>query len=79
MNAPLGREVGLTMDAMRPLRAGDYLVSAATGRTWLVTSSRFVQRGPNAGRRQRVRAVVVPHDHPEPGDRTIHFEWQRHR
>lgn len=79
MSAPLGREVGLTMNTTMRLLAGDYLVSAATGRTWLITSGRTVQRGPNAGRRQRVRAVVVPHDHPEPGDRIIHFEWQRRR
>lgn len=47
MNAPLGREVGLTMDAMRPLRAGDYLVSAATGRTWLDSRAARIARGDN--------------------------------
>lgn len=76
MTAPIGREVSLTMDGFGRIVEGDYLVQVTTRRTYLVTAARVVSRGPNAGRRQRLRAVVVPEDHPEPGDRVLEFVWR---
>ncbi len=75
--APLGRAVGLTLDTSARIRQGDYLRSETTRRTYLVDQVRTVTRGPNAGSRQRIRAVVVSEDHPEPGDKVFPFTWYR--
>lgn len=78
MGAPIGAEVGLYLDAMRvTLQVGDYVRSASTGRTYLIVKARVQERGIHAGRRQHLRAVIVPEDHPEPDDRVLEFVWYR--
>ncbi|MCV2395933.1 hypothetical protein OEB99_16580 [Actinotalea sp. M2MS4P-6] len=77
MTAPLGVEVGMTLDTTARIREADYVRSATSGRTYLVTRVHTVSKGPNAGQRQRLRAVVVPEDHPEPGDQVFEFTWYR--
>jgi len=75
VTVPVGREVSLTWDYTDPIEPGDYLQIVKTGRTYLVTDAKPVTRGPNAGTRWRLRAVVVPPDHPEPDDRVIPSAW----
>lgn len=79
MAAPLGAEVGLYWDSSARIRPGDYLRSVATGRTYLIRDARTVTRGPNAGIRQRLRAVVVPEDHPGPEDHVFPIAWYPRR
>jgi len=75
MSAPLGAEVGLFYDSSARVLVGEYLRSVSTGRTYLITAARPVLRGPNAGTRQMLRCVVVPQDHPEPGDTVRPIAW----
>jgi hypothetical protein len=55
--APPGAEVGLYVDAVRQLEAGD-LVLTETGRAYRVVAVRVQQRGKRTGR-QHLRVVVL--------------------
>jgi hypothetical protein len=76
MTAPIGTQVGMWMETDVPIMPGDFLVSDHSGRTYLVDSSRPVKRGPNAGRRTRLRVTVVDPSTPQPGDEVHAFEWK---
>ena len=55
--APPGAEVGLYVDAVRQLEAGD-LVTTESGRAYRVVSVRVQERGKRVGR-QHLRVVVL--------------------
>lgn len=84
MSARIGAEVGLYLDSAKQINPGDAVVSASTGRSYLVTACREQTRGAHVGR-QHLRAVVFAStdDLPADPDRAvIPFLWYarpRHR
>lgn len=74
---PPGSEVGLYYDAERRVLIGDEIVTATTGRRYLVLAVRIQMRGEHEGR-QHLRCVVLADDHerdPDSGVHTVH--WYR--
>lgn len=68
-------EVGITYDSDEIPGAGDFLRSVSTGRTWLITSVKTTQSGPNAGIRHRLRCVQVAFETPDATDMVHPLHW----
>lgn len=70
-----GREVGLYLDTRMPLDVGDEVVTAKTGRRYLVVKIRVQQRGVHVGRKH-LRCVVLAPDAPrDPDSRVVRISW----
>jgi hypothetical protein len=78
VQAPEGREVGLTYDTSAEVWPGDALVTG-TGRVYLVTDARQVrQRSAPAGqRRWRLRALVTRLEHLPDDTVILPLHWYR--
>ena len=74
MTAPIGAEVGIHVDLVDQVVAGDAIVTQ-TGRTYLVVSCRRQQRGIHAGR-QHLRCLVA--ESPPPAGVRVHrIRWYK--
>lgn len=71
MTARPGTEVTIApYDTDEPVEEGEYLVTT-TGRAYLILDAQCAQRGAHAGRRWRIRCLVVPPDD-VPADAVTH-------
>lgn len=77
--APPGAEVRLTWDGSAYCELGDELVTATTGRRYLVVGLRQQTKGIHAGR-WHLRCIVLAPDHPRDPDSTVHrIAWYPRR
>jgi hypothetical protein len=74
MGAPIGSVVSLYIDTTRQVLVNEF-IRTQTGRTYQIVSVRTQQRGKHAGRRQHLRALVVPATTPTEDDTVIPILW----
>lgn len=78
MPATIGAIVSITYDTDETISPGDWL-RTGTGRGYCIVAVRTVAKGPNAGRRHHLRAIVheeVPHGAP-PNARVHPLYWYK--